>query len=71
VGDEEIGVGRIDDHHTDVLVGGDLPRESAEFQDQVHVQQVYRRVVDRRAADSIRERDSNALVAVVVHAARH
>jgi hypothetical protein len=71
VGDEEVVVGRIHDHHADVLVGGHIGGESAQFQDQVHIQQVYRRVVDRRAADSIRDRDSNALVAVVAHAARH
>jgi hypothetical protein len=57
-------------HHANILVGGPLAGDSAQFQDQVHVQQVYRRVVDRRAADSVCDRDSNALVAVVADAAR-
>jgi Alpha/beta hydrolase domain len=70
VGDEGVRVGRIHDHHANVLVGGHFGAESAQFEDEVDVQQIYRRVVDRRAADSIRGRDSNALVAVIAHAAR-
>ncbi len=67
MGDEELGVGRVHDHHAHLFVRGDLRNEAAELENQIGIQQVDRWIVDGRAADPVSNGDSNVLVVVIGH----
>jgi hypothetical protein len=68
VGDEELRVRRVQDHHPHVVVGLDLPAEAVQLQDQLEVQEVDRRLVDGRPGDAPVHRDRQCVVVLVGHA---
>ena len=67
VRDEEFGIGRVDDQHAHLVVGRDLLRQAADLSQQRQVQQVDRRMVDGRPADTAVHGDPNELVVVIGH----
>jgi hypothetical protein len=67
VGDEEVRVGRIHEHHVHVVVGDDLQCEAADFAEEVEIREVHRRIVDRRPADPVVDRDAKVLVVAICH----
>ena len=68
MGGEELGIGRVEDHDPYGVVGLDLAAEAVELDDEREVEQVDRRMVDRRPGDSPLDADPERLVVVVGHA---
>ena len=62
--DEELGVRRVDDHHADVLVGGQRLAAARQVEHEREVEQVDRRMVDRHPGDAILDLHPQRLVLV-------
>ena len=53
VGDEELGVGRLQDHGADIVVGGDTAAEGVQLLEQGHGEHVERWGVDGGPTDAV------------------
>jgi hypothetical protein len=70
VGDEEVGIGALEDDHPDGIVLLELIADAEHLHDERHVEQVDRRVVDRHPGDAVARLDAQALIPVVGHSAQ-
>jgi hypothetical protein len=69
VRDEEVGVGRTDDHDAHAVVGGQLVHQAQHLLEHRLVEQVDRAVVQRDARHAVGQPHTQGLVARVVHGA--
>ena len=67
VGGEELGVGGVEDHDAYGVVGLHFAAEAVELDDEREVEEVDRRMVDRRPGDSLPDADPERFVIVVRH----
>jgi glyoxylase I family protein len=67
VGGEELGIGGVEDHDPNGLVGLDVLTEAGEVDDEPEVEEVDRRMVDCRPGDALVDADAERLIVVVGH----
>jgi hypothetical protein len=67
VGDEELGIGAVEDRHPDRAVGGQLLAEPVELLDERQIEEVDGRMVDGDERHPARQPHAQTLEAVVGH----